>query len=319
MGNVYVSATLLIIAILYNIIDKEQLSTFYVVLGACVVLCVSLLGYYGLFHPVSVRKSVKGPFFVVYRRHRGSYSRTGEICMNVRNRLQRNVVAMHLDDPKLVNLKTFGIFYDNPQRVKESQTRSVCGIIASEDSSKFAEIKKGMDALRNASPEYLYAIIPEMECIASEFPFKGWLSVLFGVMRVYPRLFDRAAKELNGLSDADKKNSKKHKEALAIPPMEVYDLQKSVIHYMIPVEGHCGSDEDLVEGPAPVHEDGLASSPGTASKTQLKKRKGGSSTTPKQEPDTSSGNTTEEEEKELLLQNQRDRVSKISTVFLPFQ
>lgn len=71
----------------------------------------------------------------------------------------------------------FGIYFDNPKNVEKSKLRSEIGcIVEKRDSSKVLQIEEGIQV----------KTFPVNSYLVTEFPYKGKLSVLFSLMKVYP-------------------------------------------------------------------------------------------------------------------------------------
>lgn len=104
--------------------------------------------------------------------------------------------------------KGVGIYYDNPQQVEKSKLRSEIGCIldAPLDSMKMSDI----------SSKFKIKTLPESPSIVTEFPFKGTMSVIVGIIKIYPALNDFISK--NGY----KANG---------PILEIYDTPNKTIIY----------------------------------------------------------------------------------------
>ena len=104
-----------------------------------------------------------------------------------------------LNDYGIATTKGFGIYYDNPKEVEKSKLRSEIGCIVENLDSVT------IDKLSN---KFQIKTQPFKNYITTEFPFKGKLSVMFGIMKVYPAL---------------EKYLKEHKYSDS-PIMEIYDV-----------------------------------------------------------------------------------------------
>jgi hypothetical protein len=107
---------------------------------------------------------------------------------------------------KSATTKGFGIYYDNPKEVEKSKLRSEVGCIV-----------EGLDsaAIANLAQKYNVKILPKSNCVVTEFPYKGMMSVMVGIMKVYPAL-EKYCKQ-NGLANSH--------------IMEIYDIQNKLIVY----------------------------------------------------------------------------------------
>ena len=117
-----------------------------------------------------------------------------------------------LNDEKIVTYKGFGIYYDNPQKVEKAKLRSDIGcILEDKDSLKIAEL----------STKYNIKTCTQGKYIVAEFPYKAQISIIIGIMRVYPALAKHIQK--NGYNE----NS---------PIMEIYDIPNKKIVYRMEIE-----------------------------------------------------------------------------------
>lgn len=155
--------------------------------------------YYGGLSKVEVKEEVQGGEVLVYEDVTGDYAQSGKI-------MDRVYYAL-LNDEKIATTKGFGVFYDNPQLVDKSKLRSEVGCIV-----------EGLDSAQIAAlaSKYKVRTYPEATYVTTEFPFKGHMSVMLGLMKVYPQI-DKYIKE-HGISD---------KGAI----MEIYDVPGKKIIY----------------------------------------------------------------------------------------
>lgn len=135
------------------------------------VFVTALCAYYGAFTSISVKKENIPDLWIVYETFRGPYKDTGPVSDRIYYDL--------LNKDSLETYKGFGIYYDNPQETDPKKCRSIIGCIVEErDYRRIEEIKS----------EYNIAKIPGGEAVSAIFPFRGKLSILFGIFRVYPAL-----------------------------------------------------------------------------------------------------------------------------------
>ena len=166
---------------------------------ALIAAMVIAYGYYGGFTRVQFQLVEQGGEILVYREFVGDYQQSGARMDEVYSSL--------LNDYKVKTFKGFGIYYDNPEKVETSKLRSELGcILESPDSSKVPVLKKSFKVKTCPKGNYLVA----------EFPFKGSVSVILGIMKVYPALSQYM--EENGYSDK-------------VPIMEIYDTPNKKIIY----------------------------------------------------------------------------------------
>jgi len=111
-----------------------------------------------------------------------------------------------LNDYKIETFKGFGIYYDNPQKVEKSKLRSEIGCIIE---------NKDLDKIKDLPSNFKIKVLPEKEYITTVFPFKGKMSIMVSLMKVYPALGKFAQKhELKGGA-----------------VMEIYDMPNKKIYY----------------------------------------------------------------------------------------
>jgi len=162
------------------------------------IICVVVYAYYGGFKRLKIEIVEQGGEFVIYDTIVGDYRQSGIVMDKIYYSL--------LNDFKIETYKGYGKYFDNPKKVEKSKLRSEAGcIIESKDINK-----------AKASNIYKSKNLPVQRYIISEFPYKGKLSVLFSIMRVYPALSKFAT--INGFNDDG-----------AI--IEIYDIPNKKIFY----------------------------------------------------------------------------------------
>lgn len=144
------------------------------ILGISVIiiaLAFGLYSYYGGFHDIKIRTETTGGETMVYKKVTGDYKQTSSVTNELYNYL--------LNDLRIETYKGAGIFYDNPKQVKKEELRSEAGCIIEAD-----DIHK----LDTTLCKYEIKRLPYRESAVAEFPYKGGISVLIGLIRVYPKL-----------------------------------------------------------------------------------------------------------------------------------
>jgi len=104
----------------------------------------------------------------------------------------------------------FGLYYDNPRDVAKESLRSVVGCIIDVGDS---------NNLSNVEEKYSVSEYPWSKSVIAEFPYKGSMSIMVGMMRVYPKL--------NKYFEA--------KNYTQTPIMEIYDQPNEKIQYVASV------------------------------------------------------------------------------------
>jgi len=142
-----------------------------IVIVILVVLFIVIYAYYGGFKKVSFKVENQGGETIVYENVTGDYRQTAKVGDKVYYAL--------LNDEKIETTKGIGIYYDNPKKIEKAKLRSEVGcIVENVDSETIARLAE----------KYQVKTLPQSDFIVAEFPFKGKLSVLFGIMKVYPAL-----------------------------------------------------------------------------------------------------------------------------------
>lgn len=173
-------------------------------IAVCAVLFVlfAYLGYLGFFTKLVVLEKEMGPFHLVYKEHTGDYSGTGAI--------QKEIYYSLLNNDKIETLRGFGIYYDDPGKVKRENLRSIAGcMLEQKDYLKIDDLKK----------RYKVKYFDRTRCVVSKFQFLNSLSITLGAFRVYPRL----QKYIKSMG---------YKTSYA---MEIYDAPGKKIYYLMPV------------------------------------------------------------------------------------
>lgn len=164
-----------------------------------VVLVISLYAYYGGFKKIEFCITVQGGETLVYEELTGDYKKGGAVM----DRLYYSL----LNTDKIETFKGFGIYYDDPQKVEKSKLHSEVGCILEKvDSVKLMDLKQ----------KYKIKTYPTGTYITTEFPSKGKISMIIGIMKVYPAL---------------KKYIREHGYSEKGAVMEIYDIPNKKIWY----------------------------------------------------------------------------------------
>lgn len=174
------------------------MKTALVILGCIVAVLVLIFAYYGGFKRIVVQTAVQGGEFMVYDTIVGDYRQSGTVMDQLHYAL--------LNDHKVETFKGYGQYFDNPKTTEKSKLRSEAGCVIE---------AKDLDKVRDLD-QFKSKYLPERNAMIAEFPYKGKLSVLFSILKVYPAL-NKYAKR-NGLNDAG-------------PVNEIYDMPSNRIYY----------------------------------------------------------------------------------------
>lgn len=124
--------------------------------------------YYGGFAtPAPINRVNAGPFHVAYATHLGSYKEFGKVMQQL---------ADSLETAGITGFRSGGIFYDDPQIAGEDKSRSEAIAILS---------PAQMEKLRG-NPQFKIKTLERRHYLHTAFPYRGSLSILAGVMKVYP-------------------------------------------------------------------------------------------------------------------------------------
>ena len=169
------------------------------IIAVILVLSIIVLSRYGLFASVNITEKNVGPYLLVFKKHIGDYKNVGPVMDEIYYDLKNNYA--------IETTKGFGLYYDNPQEVNKAELRSIVGCIVEGISAE--KLKKIID--KYGIKEY-----PSSKSVFADFPYKGKMSIIIGVFKVYPKLASYI---------------KEHKYHQA-PVMELYDNPNEKIEYV---------------------------------------------------------------------------------------
>ncbi|TVR75361.1 MAG: hypothetical protein EA408_00380 [Marinilabiliales bacterium] len=142
-----------------------------IILGLVVVIVAALFIYYGGLRRVDFNIEKQGGETLVYVEQTGDYSKSAGPIDKIYYSL--------LNEEGVETFRGFGIYYDNPQKVEKSRLRSEVGNILEDPDPAI---------LKKLEGKYNIKTLPEKEYIVTEFPYRGKLSVMMGIMKVYPAM-----------------------------------------------------------------------------------------------------------------------------------
>lgn len=162
-----------------------------------IILLTAVYAYYGGFRTVNFEEKETGG---VYENVTGDYSQSPVVMDSIYYAL--------LNDYKIETTKGAGMYYDNPQQVEKSKLRSEIGCI----------LDTPLDSMQMVvlSSRFKVKTLPKSDYIVGEFPNKGMISTMVGIMKVYPAL-------TKYIETAGYKKDE--------PVMEIYDVPAKVIIY----------------------------------------------------------------------------------------
>ncbi|MBN8220303.1 MAG: GyrI-like domain-containing protein [Spirochaetes bacterium] len=147
-----------------------------IALAAVAAALTVLWVYYGGFaSPAPIHRAEAGPFHVAYISHVGPYKKIGDVI----KKLKKEIEAAGITD-----YRAGGLYYDDPKIAGESRCRGeAIAVLKPEQLEKL----KGHPVLKTKT-------IERREYLQTVFPFRGMVSVMAGLMKVYP-MFDKYFKE----------------------------------------------------------------------------------------------------------------------------
>ncbi|MBN2747373.1 MAG: GyrI-like domain-containing protein [Bacteroidales bacterium] len=163
-----------------------------------IALAVGAFAYFGGFHKVEFKTVTTGGEVLVYEDMLGDYSKSPAVMDKVYSAL--------LDNYKIETTKGIGIYFDNPQNKAVEELRSEIGCI----------VEPKDTALLKSISDFKIKVLPVQEYLVAEFPYKGGVSIIVGLMKVYPAMTNYV-KENNLPVDS--------------PVMEIYDVPNKTIQY----------------------------------------------------------------------------------------
>lgn len=166
------------------------------------ILIISLLtylGFYNAFYSPKISIQEEGNEIIVFKHEKAMLHLTDSVMKTVFNELyEKNGIVV---------TKGFTYFYQNPSNRKDIPIEFDSGCMVNDEDSV---------RLNQISSEFKIQRLPKMQYLVTDFPLKGKMSILFGNLKVYPKL-DQYCQD-NGFSTI-------------APVIEIYDRQTKKIHY----------------------------------------------------------------------------------------
>lgn len=176
------------------------------IMKIALIVILSLIGillviysYFGGFSKIDIQISEQGGETLVYEEITGDYKQSAVVMDKIYNDL--------IEKEDIETYRGFGIYYDNPKVVEIDKLRAEAGCIL--ETNQLKHIAK-------LEEKYKIKTLPVTNCITTEFPFRGKMSVLLGILRVYPSLQKFAqSNQLDNLGEV----------------VEIYDMPNKKIIY----------------------------------------------------------------------------------------
>jgi hypothetical protein len=175
------------------------MKVFLIGLAIVIVVVMGLLGYWGLFAKISISEKDLPAMTLVYEKYVGPYMETGKIIMKL---------SKDLAGDNIVTKRAFGIYYDNPGKVAQDKLRSVAGSILEENDAQKA----------SGLTRYNVKEFPATKAIVAEHPYVSKMSIILGIMKVYPKLAKYMQTKGYGMQSQI---------------IEIYDLPNKKIEYVV--------------------------------------------------------------------------------------
>jgi effector-binding domain-containing protein len=170
----------------------------FVILGLAVILLAVYI-YFGGFAKIELQIAETGGETLVFEEITGDYKQSAVVMDKIYHDL--------LEKEDIETYRGFGIYYDNPKEVEIDKLRADAGCILEDSLLKHIPELEG---------KYNIKTLPTSTYISTEFPFRGKLSVLLGILRVYPALQKFAkSNQLDNLGEV----------------VEIYDIPNKKIIY----------------------------------------------------------------------------------------
>lgn len=147
------------------------MKTAIIIIGVVIVLLLVAYAWFGGFAKVRFAEQQAGGEVLVYESLTGEYRHSAAA-------MDRIYYAL-LEEDKTETYKGCGIYYDNPQKVEKSKLRCDAGCLLESPSQELLQKLEG---------RYQIKTLPEQSYLVTEFPYKGSLSVMMGIMKVYPAM-----------------------------------------------------------------------------------------------------------------------------------
>ncbi len=173
------------------------------IIGALALIVIALIVVtmvrFGWFTKIEIIDESVPSMKLITAFHQGEYAAVGPVMADLYN---------SASEVGLTSEVGVGIYYDNPDSVGIDSLRALVGMEIADSTLHLVD---------SVSGEYRVIETPVMNAKVVHFPYKGQLSILFAIMKVYPELKDQFG---DAVSSA--------------PIFEVYDIPNREIRFIIP-------------------------------------------------------------------------------------
>jgi len=180
-----------------------MLKVILIIIGIMFFVVLGVFFNFGAFTKVIVKEKEINILWIVYEKFTGPYKDTGPVMDKIYYDL--------LNKESIETYKGFGIYYDNPREVEPDKCRSIVGCIIED---------RDIDKLEELRSNYNISQLSKSESVFAQFPYKGKMSIMMGIMKVYPKL--TAYFEKNNID----------KNAI----MEIYNVPEKRIEYVSAID-----------------------------------------------------------------------------------
>ena len=91
---------------------------------------------------------------------------------------------------------TLGVYYDNPREVPDAECRYAVAYVLQQDKKELVPRHVQKDVMEGlASAGYVLRDLPSAPALTARFPFKGVVSIILAIVRVYPALDKYASRK----------------------------------------------------------------------------------------------------------------------------
>ncbi len=147
------------------------METIIIIIIAIVGVLLILYAWLGGFRKIQFTLQEAGGEVLAYEPHTGEYKNVGKV-------IDKMYYAL-LNEEKVECFRGFGIYYDNPQKVEKEKLRSEVGNILENPTPEL---------LNQLSGKHNIKTLEQQKFLVAEFPYKNQMSVIMGIMKVYPAL-----------------------------------------------------------------------------------------------------------------------------------
>ena len=174
-----------------------------IILVILVITASGLAFYLDIFSKVQVIEKTMGPYVLIYEPYVGNYNTVSTTMDQVYNAVSAEQIK---------TTRGFGIYLDDPKTTPKEQLRSELGVILEEkDYNRREDLEQKNFKIKDFAAQ---------QSVVVEFPYKNFLSIIAGVIKVYPAITDYIGE--------------RGYQANFI--MEIYDEPAGKIYYIMPVK-----------------------------------------------------------------------------------